>query len=106
MANSPQYKAVLSHLEALTTTLRVTPGAESSLLLKFQQLTWLAIETEASAKELVTLALNRIKNDVKDYEVFINMLETVPGMKTVVNKITGTVETSLHALKCAAICDH
>ena len=89
--NSPQYKAVLSHLEALTTTLRVTPGAVSSLLQKFQELTWLAIGAEASAKELVTLALNRIENDVKDFDVFMNMLGTIPGMKTVVDKITGTV---------------
>ena len=91
MASRPQYKAVLSHLEALTTTLRVTPGAVSSLLQKFQELTWLAIGAEASAKELVTLALNRIENDVKDFDVFMNMLGTIPGMKTVVDKITGII---------------
>ena len=103
-SNSPQYKAVLSHLEALTTTLRVTPGAESSLLQKFQELSWLAIGAKASAKELVTLALNRIENDVKDYEVFTNMLGTIPGMKTVVDKVAGTVDRSF-LLKCAVVCD-
>ena len=92
---SPQYKAVLSHLEVLTTTLRVTPDAESTLLQKFQELTWLAIGAKVSAKDLVTLVLNRIENDVKDYEVFINMLGSITGMKTVVNKITGIFEPPL-----------
>ena len=87
--DSPQYKAVLSHLGTLTTTLRAIPDAESTLLQKFQELTWLSIGAKVSVKELVTLALNRIENDVKDYEVFINMLGAITGMKTVVNKITG-----------------
>ena len=86
---SPQYKAVLSHLETLTTALRVTPGAEGSLLLKLQVLSWLPIGAEASAKELVTLALNRIENDVRDYEVFINMLKNIAAMEWVVNIIAG-----------------
>ena len=84
---SPQYKAVLSHLEDLTTALRVTSGAEISLLMKFQELSWLPIGAEASAKELVTLALNRIDNDVRDYDVFVNMLKNVTGIGQMVNKI-------------------
>ena len=87
--NSPQYKAVLSHLEALITALRVTPGAQSSLLLKLKELSWLPIGTEASAKELVTLALNRIENDVKDYDVFMCMLRNTAGMEQIVNTIAG-----------------
>ena len=94
-SSSPQYKAVLSHLEALTTTLRIIPGAEDSLLLKFQERLWLAIGAGASAKELVTLALNRIKNDVKDYDVFINMLRYITGMEQVVNTIEGTLTTCI-----------
>ena len=85
--NSPQYKAVLSHLEVLTTALRVTPGAESSLRLKFQELSWLAIGAEASANELVTLALNRIENDVRNYDVFVHMLRNVTGMEQMVDII-------------------
>ena len=87
--NSPQYKAVLSHLEALTTALRVRPGAESSLLLKFKELSWLPIGTEASANELVTLALNRIENDVRDYDVFVRMLRNTAGMEQMVNTFAG-----------------
>ena len=91
---SPQYKAVLSHLEKLTTTLTVTPGAESSLLLKFQELSWLAIGAVATAQELVTLALNRIETDVRDYEVFINMLKDTAGMEQVVKMIVGILDGS------------
>ena len=87
--NSLQYKAVLNHLEALTTALRVTPGAESSLRLKFQELSWLPIGAEASANELVPLALNRIENDTSDYEMFINILRNITGMEQLVNTITG-----------------
>ena len=88
-SNNLQYRAVLSHLKALTTALRVTPGAESSLLLKFQELLWLATGAKASAKELVTLSLNRINNDFKDYDVFINMLRNLKGMEHMVNKMAG-----------------
>ena len=82
MANSPQYKAVLSHLEALT-------GAEDSLLMKFKELSWLPIGAEASANELVTLALNRIVNDVRDYDVFVHMLRDIAGMERMVTTIAG-----------------
>ena len=91
---SPQYKAVLSHLEKLTTTLTVTPGSEGSLLLKFQELSWLAIGAVATAQELVTLALNRIETDVRDYEVFINMLKDTAGMEQVVKMIAGILDGS------------
>ena len=88
--NSPHYKAVLSHLEALTTALRVTPGAEISLCLKFKELSWLPIVAEASANELVTLALNRIENDVRDYDVFIYMLRNITGMEQMVDIFAGS----------------
>ena len=87
--NNTLYKAVLSDLETLITTFRVTPEAEVSLLLKLQERLWLPIGAEASAKELVTLALNRIEDDVRDYEVFINILRNIAGMEQVVNIITG-----------------
>ena len=95
---------MLSDLETLITTFRVTPGAEVSLLLKLQERSWITIGAEASAKELVTLALNRIESNVRDYEVFINILRNIVGMERVVNIITGIymyVLDLMYVLVCA-----
>ena len=40
--------------------------------------------------QLVTLALNRIKQDPNQYDLFIDMLRDIPGMDLTVNSITSS----------------
>ena len=86
--DSQQYKAVLGHLRALVDALKVTPDAQSCLQQEFQMKSWLSITSPASADQLIRTALTRIANDVKDYDVFINMLQGITGIKHVADKIT------------------
>lgn len=65
------------------------PGARHSLLVQFQEQSWLAIGVEASVNDLMSVALNRIENDVKDYEMLLKIFENIPGMDQVVKRITG-----------------
>jgi hypothetical protein len=46
---------------------------------------------KATANELVLLALNRIKTQVTDYDVFIRMLKSMPGVKSIADQMTGIV---------------
>lgn len=91
MANSPQYEAVLKELETLTDTLdlKANEKAKQKLLLKFQIEGWLGATADPSAADLIRLALNRIKNDVNQYKVFIDMLRGITELKAIANKITG-----------------
>ena len=88
--DSPQYKAVLGQLRALGDALKITPDAQSSLQQEFQMKSWLSITvtSPASADQLIRTALTRIANDVKDYDVFIGMLQGVTGIKHIADKIT------------------
>ena len=87
--DSPQYKAVLGHFDVLVDTIKVTSGTENSLRRKFQMQKWLGIASPASADELIRTALTRIANDVKEYGVFIGMLQDITELKHMADKITG-----------------
>ena len=85
---SPQYNAVLNKLQVLTKSLQHGMGVEV-LLQKFKMQKWIATEATATANELVLLALNRIQNQVTDYDVFIRMLKSMPGVNVIADQMTG-----------------
>ena len=87
--SSPWYQAVWKHVEILAVSLKATPNAESSLLERFQVNGWIGTTSTAQVDELVTLALSRIESDVKEYDVFMKMLNSIPGMDVATGKITG-----------------
>ena len=78
---TPEYIAVLDHLQQLTDRLKVLPGAEEALLVKFKMKHWVAITTK-DHDQLILLALDRIKEHAQDYRVFIDMLDNIEGMDT------------------------
>ena len=55
--------------------------------MQFKQRSWVGITITATANEMIVLALDRIKKDVRDYRVFIDMLNNVTGMDQVVSSI-------------------
>ena len=85
---NPQYDVVLEKLEELTECLQFTKEVET-LLQKFKTQKWIALGTTATANELVLLALNRIKRQVTDYDVFIRMLKSMPGVKPISDQMMG-----------------
>ena len=85
---SPQYNVVLKKLEVLTERLQRAKEVET-LLQKFKMEKWIADGATATANELVLLALDRIKNQVTDYDVFIKMLRSMPGVKSIADQMTG-----------------
>ncbi|CAI8056553.1 hypothetical protein GBAR_LOCUS30811 [Geodia barretti] len=83
-----QCQAVLRNKQKLVDTLRSTADAEESLLTAFQIKNWLGGIVKAEAMPLITQAINQIKLEEKNYEVFIGMLQDIPGMNVVIKLIT------------------
>ena len=79
---------VLKKLEALTERLQRAKEVET-LLQKFKMEEWIAEGATATANELVLLALDRIKDQVTDYDVFIRMLKSMPGVKSIAYQMIG-----------------
>ena len=89
MADSPQYNVVLGNLQKLTERLQQAKEVET-LLQKFKMEKWIGTDATATANELVLLALGRIKDEVTDYDVFIKMLKSMPGVKSIADQMTST----------------
>ena len=85
---NPQYSVVLNKLQMLTERLQCAKEVET-LLQKFEMQTWIAVGTTATANDLVQLALSRIKDQVTDYDVFIEMLKSMPGVKSIADQMIG-----------------
>ena len=86
--SSPQYNMVLKNLKVLTERLQRAKEVKT-LLQEFKMEKWIADGATATANELVLLALDRIKNQVTDYDVFIRMLRSMPGVKSLADQMTG-----------------
>ena len=84
-----QYRAVLEKLVPLVRTIEATPGSLKALQQHFIAKSWLDPITKTNANGLALLALNRIKTNVKDYDVFMGMLSSVTGMDQIVIIIKG-----------------
>ena len=100
MANTQQYQAVLKQLMDLTERLEEEGNAEAkrNLLILLQTENWVGNIRDPKADGLIRVALNRIKTDVKQYEVFIKVLNKIPVVADIVNKMTG-ITTLLHLCK-------
>ena len=96
MTKSPQYLAVLNQLVALQERLdlKANAKAKEKLLLMFQAKQWLGGTADPTAAALVQLALNRIKDDVNQYGVFIKILQDITGLADIADKITGILISS------------
>ena len=79
--NSPQYLKVLNCLDKLTKALSVTPGAVDQLSIKFKQKEWIPVTAKPTANDLMSVALVRIEQNVKDYDEFAHMVNGIPGLQ-------------------------
>ena len=87
--DTPQYRAVCKNLVPLVSTIKATPQALEDLQTHFKAKFWLSLTAKPDANDLAMQALNRITNNVKDYDVFMEMLSSVTGMDQIVGKIKG-----------------
>ena len=83
------HAVVLKKLQLLTERLQLAKEVQP-LLQKFKMEKWIALGATATANELVELALDRIKNQVTDYDVFIRMLKSMPGVEPIAVQMIGT----------------
>ena len=99
MATTPQYQAVLNQLLNLNDRLEEEANVEAKgkLLLMLQMKTWVGKIKDPKVADLIRAVLNRIKTDVKQYEVFIGMLDQIPQVADIVQKMKGI--TLLHSCK-------
>ena len=84
---SAGYDRVRSHLVDITNLLKTT-GAREDLTQHFMQMRWLGNAQNPSENELVQLALQRIKIDPGQYDMFLTMLRAIQGLDLIVNAIT------------------
>ena len=82
------YDKVLNKLDDITKTLQLNPGARDKLTRLYQQKEWLGIAARPAEGDLVTLALDRIKQDPSQFDLFIDMLRDTEGMDLIVTTLT------------------
>ena len=98
------YDSVRRNLSKITEALKATPGAKGHLIVLYMQHGWLNYITENPAEdELVSLALQRIKQDPNQYDLFIDMLRDIPGMDLIVAVLTRDLRSSTYHIQCTRI---
>ena len=75
-------------LSDLTEALQLCPGAREKLTSLYQKHKWLSIAAKPAESELVTLTLERIKQDPSQFDLFIDMLRDTEGMDLIVKTLT------------------
>ena len=83
------YDKVLNQLDDITKTLQLNHCARDKLTRLYQQKEWLDIAARPAADELVKCALDRIKWNPSQFDLFIDMLRDTEGMDLIVTTLTG-----------------
>ena len=86
---SPEYKAVQEHFDVLAAALDANSDAKKDLLRKFKAKGWFKPPAKPDSDEMIGVALDKIRADVKHYEEFIGMLKSLSELDHITIKITG-----------------
>ena len=84
------YDKVCCNMNDIITALKSTPGATDMLTGMYKQKGWMNFTEHPKEDQLITLTLQRIKQDPKQYDMFIDMLRDIPGMDLTVDRITSS----------------
>ena len=93
------YERIVKNLVAITRSLKLNEGAKDDLTLHYIAHKWLDASATPSERDLAKLALMKIEQDPKQYDVFLEMLRDTEGMSLLLAKITGE-------LRCLNLIDH
>ena len=74
---------------SITDALVSSPSARDRLTLLYKQHKWLDIKEKPDESQLVTLALERIKQDPSQFDLFMKMLCGINGMDLIAATLTG-----------------
>ena len=86
---SEGYKSVRANIGTISSHLRANSAAKEALIIKYKEHSWLNPNATLDETGLVTLVLNRISNDVRQYDAFIGMLRDIEGTDLIVDKLKG-----------------
>ena len=86
--NTREYVTLLESLSSVTEKLFSVPRSKDQLCIKFIERKWLDITANPSERELVILALSRIKENSQIFYEFVKILEDIGGMNLVVKSLT------------------
>ena len=87
--NSPEFVSVRRNFATLAQHLKVNKDAKEVLTWKYISEGWLDPVATPSGDELLSQVMVRIKQDPKQYDVFIEMLKEIAGTNQIVQKLTG-----------------
>ena len=86
---SKAHKSVLACNTDIIECLQANSSAKDKLILEYQKKKWIDINATPSEAKLVTIVLNRIANDARQYDIFMDMLEKIEGMNLIVDTLKG-----------------
>ena len=101
--NTPQYEVMLQSMEDIIRSIKSTPSTHSTLRVKFKAKSWIDIISECSEEELVLCGMEKIRQDISNYSVFMKMLQDTQGLDTLVSiieeRMRGYGESASHPWK-------
>lgn len=100
---SLEYRAVLVNLGSIIETLKANKSATDTLCLKCKERAWVGIADDLSPDGLMNVVLNRIKEDVSQYDVFMEFLGSIPGLDLVKDRISNTKCKLLTRYSCSRL---
>ena len=87
---SKAYKTVLACNTNIVDCLKANSPAKETLIAEYKKRAWIDIAAIPSETELVTLVLDRISIDARQYNIFMEMLENIAGMNLIADKLKGS----------------
>ena len=93
--DTPEYDSVLKNMICIIDHLKVNGDAKERLILKFKEKSWIDITSTPKEDDLILKALHRIREDAKEFLVFIAMLQDITGMDGIVDKLKGKYSNRL-----------
>ena len=80
--SSPEFKAVLAHMQQLKRALAANKDAKRNLFEEFKMAEWIDVQVKSkSPGVLVDIALNQIERSSSNYKEFYTMLNKTTGLK-------------------------
>ena len=90
---SVEYRSVLDNLPSIIATLQANKAAGESLCLKLKQKEWVNVTDDPPPQEVMKVVLNRIKDDVSQFHVFMNLIGSTAGLDLIMKQIEETMVT-------------
>ena len=68
--------------------MQATPSMKETISSLFMEKEWIDIQAECSASDLVDCALEKIRQDPRQFSILVGMLRNTVGMQTIVENLS------------------